>query len=39
MLQQSGLRALLVAENGMPVGMLTIEDVGHANLLRQPKRR
>jgi stage IV sporulation protein FB len=34
-LQQSGLRALPVTENGELVGMLTIEDVGQANLLRQ----
>src|SRR5918911_1687989 len=33
-LQQSGLRALAVTENGELVGMLTIEDVGHASLLR-----
>jgi Zn-dependent protease/CBS domain-containing protein len=32
-LQQSGLRALPVTENGALVGMLTIEDVGHASLL------
>jgi Zn-dependent protease/CBS domain-containing protein len=32
-LQQSGLRALPVTENGELVGMLTIEDVGQANLL------
>jgi Zn-dependent protease/CBS domain-containing protein len=32
-LQQSGLRALPVTENGELVGMLTIEDVGHARLL------
>jgi CBS domain-containing protein len=32
-LQQSGLRALPVTENGGLVGMLTIEDVGHASLL------
>jgi Zn-dependent protease/CBS domain-containing protein len=32
-LQQSGLRALPVTENGELVGMLTIEDVGHASLL------
>jgi stage IV sporulation protein FB len=32
-LQQSGLRALPVTENGELVGMLTIEDVGHAGLL------
>jgi CBS domain-containing protein len=38
-LQQSGLRALPVTENGELVGMLTIEDVGHAILLRQPKGR
>jgi Zn-dependent protease/CBS domain-containing protein len=38
-LQQSGLRALPVAENGKLVGMLTIEDIGQASLLRQPKRR
>jgi stage IV sporulation protein FB len=33
-LQQSGSRALPVTENGELVGMLTIEDVGQANLLR-----
>jgi len=38
-LQQSGLRALPVTENGELVGMLTIEDVGHASLLRQPPRK
>src|SRR5829696_617324 len=38
-LQQSGLRALPVTENGELVGMLTIEDVGHASLLRQPTRK
>ena len=32
-LQQSSLRALPVTENGELVGMLTIEDVGHARLL------
>ncbi len=32
-LQQSGLRALPVTENGELVGMLTIEDVGNASLL------
>jgi CBS domain-containing protein len=32
-LQQSGLRALPVTENGELVGMLTIEDIGHASLL------
>src|ERR671916_887739 len=35
-LQQSGLRALPVTENGELVGMLTIEDVEHASLLRPP---
>jgi CBS domain-containing protein len=38
-LQQSGLRALPVTEDGELVGMLTIEDVGHARLLSQPKGR
>src|SRR5215208_1032789 len=33
-LQQSGLRALPVTENAELVGMLTIEDVGQASLLR-----
>src|SRR5919202_71378 len=33
-LQQSGLRALPVTEEGELVGMLTIEDVGQASLLR-----
>jgi Zn-dependent protease/CBS domain-containing protein len=33
-LQKSGLRALPVTENGELVGMLTIEDVGQASLLR-----
>jgi Zn-dependent protease/CBS domain-containing protein len=33
-LQQSGSRALPVTENGELVGMLTIEDVGQASLLR-----
>jgi CBS domain-containing protein len=32
-LQQSGLRALPVVENGELVGMLTIEDIGQASLL------
>jgi Zn-dependent protease/CBS domain-containing protein len=38
-LQHSGLRALPVTENGELVGMLTIEDVGQANLLGQPTRK
>jgi CBS domain-containing protein len=33
-LQQSGLRALPVTDNAELVGMLTIEDVGQASLLR-----
>jgi CBS domain-containing protein len=37
-LQQSGLRALPVTDNGELVGMLTIEDVGQASLLRPPPR-
>jgi Zn-dependent protease/CBS domain-containing protein len=39
LLQQSDLRALPVVEGGKLVGMLTIEDVGHASLLRQPTRK
>ena len=31
--------ALTPTENGKLVGMLTIEDVGHARLLSQPKGR
>ncbi|HEX5699904.1 MAG TPA: CBS domain-containing protein, partial [Rubrobacter sp.] len=38
-LQQSGLRALPVTENGELVGMLTIEDVGQARLLRPLSRK
>ena len=38
LLQQSGLRALPVTENGELVGMLTIEDVGQASLLRPQSR-
>ena len=37
-LQQSGLGALPVTENGELVGMLTIEDVGQASLLRPLSR-
>jgi CBS domain-containing protein len=37
-LQQSGLRALPVTEDGELVGMLTIEDVGQASLLGPPPR-
>jgi Zn-dependent protease/CBS domain-containing protein len=39
LLQQSDLRALPVVEGAKLVGMLTIEDVGHASLLRQPTRK
>ena len=35
-LQQSGLRALPVTEDGELIGMLTIEDVGQASLLGPP---
>src|ERR687896_138615 len=38
-LQESGLRALPVTENGELVGMLTIEDVAHASLLGPPPRK
>jgi CBS domain-containing protein len=38
-LQKSGLRALPVTENGELVGMLTIEDVGQASLLRPLPRQ
>ena len=38
-LQQSGLRALPVFENGELVGMLTIEDVGNASLLGPLSRK
>jgi CBS domain-containing protein len=33
-MQESCLRALPVTENGELVGMLTIEDIGEARLLR-----
>jgi Zn-dependent protease/CBS domain-containing protein len=33
LLQENGLRALPVVEGGKLVGMLTIEDIGHASLL------
>jgi Zn-dependent protease/CBS domain-containing protein len=39
LLQESKLRALPVVEGGKLVGMLTIEDVGHASLVRQPQRK
>jgi CBS domain-containing protein len=39
LLQQSGLKALPVVEGSKLVGMLTLEDVGHASLLGQPTTR
>jgi hypothetical protein len=39
LLQESELRALPVVEGGRLVGRLTIENIGHASLLRQPTRR
>jgi Zn-dependent protease/CBS domain-containing protein len=36
LLQKSGLRALPVVKAGNLVGMLTVEDIGQAALLRQP---
>ncbi|MDP8951546.1 MAG: site-2 protease family protein [Actinomycetota bacterium] len=38
-LQESGLRALPVVENGELVGMLTTDDVGQASLLRDLRHR
>lgn len=38
-LQRSGLRALPVTENGELVGMLTIEDIGQARLLRPLQKK
>ena len=38
-LQESGLRAIPVVKDGGLVGMLTIEDVGQANLLRSFRER
>jgi Zn-dependent protease/CBS domain-containing protein len=38
-LQESGLRALPVVENGELVGMLTIDDVGQASLLRDLRKQ
>lgn len=37
-LQESGLRAIPVVENGELVGMLTAEDIGQASLLRDARR-
>ncbi len=40
LLQESGLRTIPVAEGGKLAGMLTIEDIGHAGLLKeQPTTR
>jgi stage IV sporulation protein FB len=36
-LQESGLRAVPVLENGELVGMLTVDDIGQASLLRDPR--
>ena len=38
-LQESGLRAIPVVENGELVGMLTIDDVGQASLLRDLRKQ
>ena len=38
-LQESGLRALPVVENGELVGMLTTDDVGQASLLRDLRHK
>jgi stage IV sporulation protein FB len=38
-LQESGLRALPVTENGELVGMLTVDDVGQASLLRDLRKQ
>jgi Zn-dependent protease/CBS domain-containing protein len=38
-LQESGLRAIPVVENGELVGMLTMEDVGQASLLRDLRKQ
>ncbi|CAA9456602.1 MAG: hypothetical protein AVDCRST_MAG37-3017 [uncultured Rubrobacteraceae bacterium] len=38
-LQESGLRALPVVQNGELVGMLTVDDVGQASLLRDLRKQ
>jgi CBS domain-containing protein len=38
LLGESGLRALPVVDNDKLAGMLTIEDIGQASLLRRPTR-
>ena len=37
-LQESGLRAIPVVQNGELVGMLTVDDIGQANLLRDLRK-
>jgi CBS domain-containing protein len=39
LLQESGLRALPVVQNGELVGMLTSDDIGQAALLRDLRRQ
>lgn len=39
LLQESGLRAIPVVDNGEFVGMLTMEDIGQANLLRDLRQQ
>ena len=38
-LQESGLRAIPVVKDNELVGMLTVEDIGQADLLRSFRRR
>ena len=38
LLQESGLRAIPVTENGELVGMLTVDDLGQASLLRDARK-
>jgi CBS domain-containing protein len=38
-LQESGLRALPVIRNGELVGMLTLDDIGQASLLRDLRKQ
>lgn len=39
LLQENGLRAMPVVENGELVGMLTVDDIGQASLLRDLRRQ
>ncbi|CAA9461245.1 MAG: Putative zinc metalloprotease MJ0392 [uncultured Rubrobacteraceae bacterium] len=39
LLQESGLRAIPVMENGELVGMLTVDDIGQANLLNDLRKK